>query len=107
LDFWFENKPSGSPGTLIETPCLFQWATCLHNLTTLIIFRAPEVTREIAESVIESLPNLRIFGDFHSFDLKRPQEMRRLQVGRRLKYFHLQLWTHHNPKTTCINEPKN
>ena len=66
--------------SLVCLKLLFQWSTSLQNLTTLIIFRAPEMSREIAESIIEALPNLERFGDFHSFDMKRPQDMKRIQV---------------------------
>jgi hypothetical protein len=60
-------------------------------VTTLILFRAPDITREIAESIIESLPNLKIFGDFHSFDLKRPHDMKRIQARVREEDWDLQL----------------
>ena len=58
---------------------IFQWSSNLPKLETLIIFRAVDINREMAESIIENLPNIKLFGDFHSFELKRPNEMKRIQ----------------------------
>lgn len=54
------------------------WSASLQYLETLILYRAPELNRETVEFVLESLPSLQRFGDLHSFDLKRPYDIKRL-----------------------------
>jgi len=58
---------------------LVEWSGDLLNLETLIIYKAPELTREAVENVLEHYPNLQKFGDFRSFDFRRPQDMKKLQ----------------------------
>ena len=58
---------------------LVEWAGDLLNLETLIIYKAPELTREAVENILEHYPNLQRFGDFRSFDFRRPQDMKKLQ----------------------------
>ena len=56
-----------------------EWCYHLQSLETLIIFRAPEINKDTIEIIFDSCPNLRRFGDFHSFDLRRPSDMKKLQ----------------------------
>jgi len=56
-----------------------EWCCHLQKLETLIIFRAPEMNKEAVEVILDSCPNLRRLGDFNSFDMRRPNELKKLQ----------------------------
>ena len=56
-----------------------EWFSHLQNLETLIIFRATEINKETIDVILESCPNLQRFGDFHSFDIRRPNDVKKLQ----------------------------
>jgi hypothetical protein len=55
-----------------------EWANHLQHLETLIVFRAPEINKEAIDVILDSFPSLQRLGDFHSFDLRRPHDMKRL-----------------------------
>ena len=44
---------------------------------TFIIFQGREVNSEIVELLLDGLPSLHKLGDFNSFDLRRPSDMKR------------------------------
>lgn len=56
-----------------------EWCCHLQNLETLIIFRAPEINKDAIEVILDSCPNLQRLGDFHSFDMRRPSDVKKLQ----------------------------
>lgn len=61
------------------------------KLETLIIFKAPELNREAVEILLDTLPNLKVFGDIHSFDLVRPSDVKRLLAKIKDEKWDLQL----------------
>lgn len=77
LFFWFFIPWNNSFS--LRQHDLVEWSGDLLNLETLIIYKAPELTREAVENVLEHYPNLQKFGDFRSFDFRRPQDMKKLQ----------------------------
>lgn len=56
-----------------------EWSCHLQKLETLIIFKAPEINKDAVDMILELCPNLQKFGDFHSFDIRRPHDMSKLQ----------------------------
>ncbi len=54
------------------------WVHLQPHLRVLILFRCPELTRDAVDLLLR-LPALERLGDFASFDVKRPQDIRRLQ----------------------------
>ncbi len=52
---------------------------CLQKLETLILFKAPEITKDAVDMLLDSLPALQRLGDFHSFDVRKPHDLRRFQ----------------------------
>ena len=55
---------------------------------------------EMAELFMENLPNLKKFGDFNSFDLRRPNDMKRFHSKIREEKWDIQLFDSHNPSTS-------
>lgn len=84
LPFAAKHAPKLKSVKIFEIPGLRrenleEWSNTLQNLETLIIYKAPELDREAVELILEYFPNLQKFGDFRSFEFRRPQDMKRIQ----------------------------
>jgi len=73
---------------------------CLQQLETFLIFQGREMNCEMAELFMENLPNLKKFGDFNSFDLRRPNDMKRFHSKIREEKWDIQLFDSQNPSTS-------
>ena len=72
----------------------------LFSLETFLIFQGREMNSEMAELFMENLPNLKKFGDFNSFDLRRPNDMKRFHSKIREEKWDIQLFDSQNPSTS-------
>ena len=72
----------------------------LFSIETFLIFQGREMNSEMAELFMENLPNLKKFGDFNSFDLRRPNDMKRFHSKIREEKWDIQLFDSQNPSTS-------
>ncbi len=84
FDFVMSNASELRSVKILHVPGLRRsdlrnWVGKQPNLHTLVLFRVPELTRDAVDLLLTSLPSLVRLGDFASFDLKRPQDVRKMQ----------------------------
>ena len=72
----------------------------LFTIETFLIFQGREMNSEMAELFMENLPNLKKFGDFNSFDLRRPNDIKRFHSKIREEKWDIQLFDSQNPSTS-------
>ena len=59
---------------------------------TFIIFQGREMNSEMVELLMENLPKLQKLGDFNSFDIRRPNDMKRFQAKLREEKWDINLF---------------
>ncbi len=97
FSFTIANAPNLKTAKVFHIPGLRrqdfdEWVQhSLQKLETLIIFKAQEMNKEAVELLMDSLPNLQRLGDFHSFDIRRPHDMRRFMSKIRDESWNLSL----------------
>ena len=81
----------------------FQWRyhQFKHHLKeTLLFFHEREMSSEMIELLIENLPNLKKFGDFNTFDIRRPNDIKRFYSKIRDERWDIQLFDSQNSSST-------
>ena len=58
------------------------------------------MSSEMIELLIENLPNLKKFGDFNTFDIRRPNDMKRFYSKIRDERWDIQLFDSQNSSST-------
>ena len=56
------------------------WEGHLQHLETLILFKAPEMTKEGVDEIIQILPKLRCLGNFGNFDVRTQELLKKMNT---------------------------
>jgi hypothetical protein len=73
---------------------------CLQQLETLLFFHERDMSVEMIELLMENLPNLKRFGDFNTFDIRRPNDMKRVYAKIEDERWDIKLFDSKNASST-------